>query len=86
MFKFCRVENLEDWLLNEQLGSELLIDHSDPNVLVFFSNGDKMTVHISERIMEWEPISPGSLSTSRLSMRLHQWYGKGIIKEIKEEK
>lgn len=78
-YKFRNMENIEDFLL-ESLGCEMLLPESTDTELKFFHNGDIMTINTKSGTMLWEPISPGSMTTSKLSMRLHQWYGKGIIK------
>lgn len=86
MYQFKYIgERLEKFLIEEQLGDELLIKNAlpDPSKLTFFQNGDKMTVDITSGIMEWEPVKPGSFTSSKLAMRLHQWFVKRIIKEIK---
>lgn len=78
MFKFRNIEDIETFLL-ESLGTELLIPSNKANEAVFFHNGDKMTVNITTGEVIWEPIKSGDMFTSRLSLRLHQWFGKGII-------
>lgn len=78
MFKFRNVRNLEDFLM-ESCGKELRIPSASENEVILFHNGDKMTVNLETGEMEWEPVIPGKAYTSRLSLRLHQWFVKGII-------
>lgn len=68
-------------LLMERIDSKFMLPSvpDQPNLVRLFHNGDKMTVDLETGIMEWEPVEPGALGTSRLSMCLHQWFGKGII-------
>lgn len=80
-FRF-NTDDVEDFVLN-QLGVDLLIKSNNPDEIVFFSNGDRMTINPKEKTMDWEPIKPGEMFTSRLSLRLHQWFGKGHISPIK---
>lgn len=82
MFKFRNVQNLEDFLM-ESCGKELRIPSASKNEVVLFQNGDKMTVSLETGELQWEPVIPGEIFTSRLSLRLHQWFGKGIIVPIK---
>lgn len=82
MFKFRNVQNLEDFLM-ESCGKELRIPSASKNEVVLFQNGDKMTVSLETGELQWEPVIPGEMFTSRLSLRLHQWFGKGIIVPIK---
>lgn len=81
-YKFRETLEIEDFLI-ESLGVDLLIPSSE-EVLVFFHNGDRMTVNPRTRDLIWEPIHPGEISTSKLSFRLHQWFGKGIILASKD--
>lgn len=78
MFKFRNVQNLEDFLM-KSCGKELTIPSASKNEVVLFQNGDKMTVNLETGELQWEPVIPGEAFTSRLSLRLHQWFGKGII-------
>lgn len=84
MYEFTdRVDNVTDLLL-ESFESSLFLptDNKDPNTVVLFSNGDKMTVNIMDRTFIWEPIHPGAFATSKLSLRLHSWFSKGYIQKI----
>lgn len=82
MFKFRNVRNLEDFLM-KSCGKELRIPSASENEVILFHNGDKMTVNLETGELEWEPVIPGEMFTSRLSLRLHQWFGKGIIVPVK---
>ncbi|MCM1214144.1 MAG: hypothetical protein NC548_06440 [Lachnospiraceae bacterium] len=84
LWKFRDIENLEDFLL-DTVGIDYLLPGSNHNEVIYFANGDKMTIDLSTGKMNWEPIRPGSFSTSRLALRLHQWFGKGIIHPIDNE-
>lgn len=86
MFKFRNMDNVEDFLL-EYLGVEYLLTKSihSANTLIYFHNGDKLTVYLDTKELEWEPLRPGVMSSSRLSMRIHQWLSKGIIIPIPVE-
>lgn len=77
MYKFREANGIEDFLLNS-LGVDLIIPSSEPEI-VFFQNGDKMTVNVETGELIWEPIQPGEMFTSKLSLRIHQWFSKGII-------
>lgn len=79
MYEFTNIENLEEFLI-ESLGTEMIVLPYKAEETVFFHNGDKMTINTLTGSMIWEPIKPGCMSSSRLSMRFHQWFGKGIIK------
>lgn len=85
MYKFRDTQGLEDFLL-DTLGVEFLIPSSNPGEVAYFHNGDKMTVNVETGEIDWEPISPGNMFTSRLSLRFHQWFGKGIIETIKKDR
>lgn len=76
------INDLETFLLCN-LGPELLIPSSNSDEAIFFQNGDKMTINLITREMVWEPIKPGEMFNSKLSLRLHHWFGKGIITPIK---
>ena len=77
MYTFREANGIEDFLLNS-LGVDLIIPSSEPEI-VFFQNGDKMTVNVETGELIWEPIQPGEMFTSKLSLRIHQWFSKGII-------
>lgn len=78
MYKFRETGGVEDFLLNS-LGVDLIVPSSSETEIVFFQNGDKMTVNTETGELVWEPIQPGEAFTSKLSMRIHQWFSKGII-------
>lgn len=78
MWQFQNPEKVEKVLL-DSLGTDYIIPGGSNDQTVFFHNGDKMTVDMKTGLMEWEPITPGSFTTSKLAMRLHQWFAKGII-------
>ncbi len=81
-YQFRNIPDLETFLLEEALGIDLLIPSGATDELVFFHNGDRMTVNAKTGMMQWEPLNPGELATSKLSMRVHQWFAKGIIYKI----
>ncbi len=78
--------DVESFVL-EKLGTDLLVPKASPNSdeAVYFQNGDKMTINLKTGMLLWEPMTPGKMFTSRLSMRLHQWFGKGWLKPLREE-
>ena len=78
MYKFSRIPDIKNFVINS-IGTNLLIPSDDNNKLVFFQNGDKMTIDCLGNNLLWEPISQGDMFSSKLSLRLHQWFGKGII-------
>lgn len=78
MYRFRNIQGLEDFLL-ETLDEKFIIPSSNSEEIVFFHNGDKMTVNTNTGVIDWEPIKPGDMFTSKLSLRFHQWFGKGII-------
>jgi len=84
MWQFRNVDGLEDFLL-KNLGADHLLPGSTSDEAVYFMNGDKMTINLKTGEMIWEPIEPGSMATSRLSMKLHIWFGKGIIYPVNNE-
>lgn len=84
LWQFQDIENLEDFLL-DTVGVDYLLPGANSNEAIYFANGDKMTINLSTGKMNWEPIRPGSLATSRLALRLHQWFNKGIIRPIDNE-
>ena len=76
-----RAGDLETFLL-ENTKMELAIPSNNSNEIVLFQNGDRMTINLITRVMVWEPIIPGDMFHSHLSLRLHQWFGKGFINPI----
>lgn len=81
MYKFRETSGIEDFLLNS-LGIDLVIPSFSKEEIVFFHNGDKMTVNTETGELVWEPVYPGEMFTSKLSMRIHQWFSKGIIVSV----
>lgn len=81
MYKFRETNGIEDFLLNS-LGVDLIVPSPSKEEIVFFQNGDKMTVNTETGELLWEPIHPGEMFTSKLSLRIHQWFSKGIIVPI----
>lgn len=83
LFEFANKENIEDFLL-ENLGTEYLLLTKPKNVytLDYFHNGDRMSVDTKEGIIEWDPINPGEAATSKLNMKIHHWFYKGIIRPL----
>lgn len=82
MYKFKKIDKLEDFLLTN-IDADLIIPSHSKDEVVFFQNGDKMTVNLNTGVLVWEPLSPGEMFTSKLSMRLHQWFASGIIYNIR---
>ncbi len=82
MYKFNNISDVETFLL-ESLGTDLLLPGKSNNEAVFFHSGDKLTVDLKSGKFTWEPIEPGNMVTSKLSLRFHQWWGKGVISEVK---
>lgn len=78
MWKFKNTQGLENFLLTT-LGTDMQLPSADENKMVFFQNGDKMTIDLFTGDLLWEPIAPGTMFTSKLSLRLHQWYSMGLI-------
>ena len=80
MYQFRNIDNIENFLL-DTLGVDLIVPSrpESENEIVFFQNGDKMTVNTATGEMMWEPLKPGDMFTSKLSLRLHQWFSKGLI-------
>lgn len=73
--------DIEETLLNG-IEDKYLLPSRNPELVEYFMNGDKMSINISTREMEWEPLYPGEMHTSKLSLRLHQWFAKGIISPV----
>lgn len=80
-YKFRNISNIEEILL-DSLGVDLLLPSSAQDCVEYFHNGDKMSINVSTGELIWEPIEPGSMWTSKLALRFHQWVGKGIIQYI----
>ena len=78
MYKFHNVDNLENFLL-VNVGIDLVVPPYENNTICFSHNGDNMTINTVTGNMLWEPISPGKIFTSKLSLLLHRWFNKGII-------
>lgn len=78
MWQFRNPGEVEDVLLNS-IGTDYIIPGGSNDQTVFFHNGDKLTVDMKTGVAEWEPITPGSITSSKLAMRVHQWFAKGII-------
>lgn len=78
MYKFKEVNGLREFLI-KHLGEELIIQSQLKNEISFFQNGDKMTINTETGEMNWEPINPGKMFTSKLSLRIHQWFANGTI-------
>jgi len=81
MYKFNNVSGLDTFLL-ESLGVDLLLPSGSNDQVIFFHDGDKLTVNLTTGELCWEPIEPGKMSTSKLSLRFHQWWGKGLISKV----
>lgn len=73
-----RVPNIEDFAL-EELGDKFIINKGTPDQVVFFHNGDEMTINLKDGTIIWDPIEPGKITSSRLSHKIHMWLGKGLI-------
>lgn len=68
-------------LLDTSISKNLMLkrseaDELDDRVRTYFHNGDRLTVDLEAGTLEWEPLDPGKLASSQLSMRIHQWLGK----------
>lgn len=68
-------------LLDTSISKNLMLkrseaDESEDRVRTYFHNGDRLTVDLENGTLEWEPLDPGKLASSQLSMRIHQWLGK----------
>ena len=83
-FKFRNPETVEDTLLTS-LDTKLIIpnDHkADPDEVTYFANGDRLTINMRTGEGIYDPVNAGSMCNSRISMKFHQWFGKGIIIEV----
>lgn len=80
-YKFTRPSQLEDTLL-ESIDTDLLLPESEDGVLAYFHNGDKMTVSLKDGTIDFDSPHPGEMAGSKLSMRLHQWFAKGLVEPI----
>lgn len=81
MYQFREVNGIREFLI-EWFGEDLIIPSISENEISFFQKGDKMTVNTETGVMTWEPLKPGEMFTSKLSLRVHQWFAKGIIRPI----
>lgn len=79
-FIFRNKSNIETILIND-LGTNLIISKSN-DIIKFFQNGDNLTVNTKTGEVEYDPICPGTIFTSKISLRINQWFAKGIIKSI----
>lgn len=77
--------DIEDLVFRSLDDKDLLPPTNDPDVLEYFSNGDRMSVNVKTRELYWEPSIPGVLTTSKLSLRMHQWVGKSLLRHIEDE-
>lgn len=86
MFKFRNSNiDIEGFLISQIEDSLMLPSNENKDIVEYFSNGDKMTVNLKTKEIDWNPINPGSMSTSKLSLRIHQWFGKGLIEGVRED-
>ena len=82
LWRFKSVDSLEDILL-ESLGTELLLPATKPNVATYFHNGDTMTVDMLTGNVAFDTLNAEDLPSSKLGLRLNQWFAKGLIVEQK---
>lgn len=74
-----RVSSIEGLILNE-VGEQFILKEARGNDrVVIFHNGDRMDIDLTKGTMDYDTAAPGQLGHSKLSLRLHQWFGKGII-------
>lgn len=80
MFRFFDKSGARE-LLDASIDRKLLLKRSEDDELAdrvrtYFHNGDRLTVDLDAGTLEWDPVEPGKLASSQLSMRVHQWLGK----------
>lgn len=81
MYQFREVNGIREFLI-KRLGEDLIIPSPFENVISFFQNGDQLNVNTETGVMTWEPLKPGEMFTSKLSLRVHQWFANGTIRII----
>ncbi len=81
MYRFDTVDGLDNMLIGS-LGADTLVPGGDPDTRTFFHHGDKLTVNTRTGAADYEPIKPGDMFHSRISLRFHQWFGKGLVRPV----
>ena len=81
LWKFNEGYDIHD-LLRSNIPENLKLPGSQTDKIEYFSNGDRMTIDLANRELEYDSANPGSMASSRLSMKLHMWFSKGIISPI----
>lgn len=78
MFKFRNVDNIRDFLI-QSCGEDLIVKTELDSIIKLTQNGDDMYVNLTNGEIIWEPLDSQNVFHSKLSLRIHQWFGKGII-------
>lgn len=79
VYRLCYIGNIKDFLL-QYLESDLLIPSLNDNELTFFKDGDKLAVNLDDGLIQYEPLNPHDMFHSKITMRFHQWLGKGLVR------
>ncbi len=77
----ARCPDIEDLLLSS-LDLDMMLPQTNPNIVEYESNGDHLTVYLKERYIDYKPKIPGQFSTSKIALRVNQWYAKVYIMTI----
>lgn len=72
-------------MLSNYIEGSLEIKSDNPDNTVYFHNGDKLTVNVETGMAEYEPLVPGDFSHSKVTMRVHQWLMKGLLKAVEDD-
>lgn len=83
-YRFSPGIDVEDVLL-ASFDTKLIMPNEPgdgPGTIRYFQSGDRMLVDPKNGMIEWDPIEPGRVTTSLLSMKLHFWFAKGMIRAI----
>lgn len=83
-WRFRHPEDVGDLIAND-VGASFVLPKSegaDPDVIELFHAGDRMTINAATGEMEFDSVNPGAFATSRLSLKLHQWFAKGVIRPV----
>ena len=84
-FKFRSPGEAQEILL-DSLDTKLIIPNDqsdDPNDVIYFANGDRLCVNMATGEGVYDPVHPGEAFSSRIAMKFHQWFAKGLITEVK---
>lgn len=80
MYEFTeRAGDLTELICNS-FPQSMFLPSSDDDMVELFSNGDRMTISLSQRTMIFDGVSPTSMFSSRLNTKRHKWLVDGFIR------